>query len=119
MRRLFPALALPLLLAACATGPTFQQRMATYVGRSEADLVSGMGVPVRTYETGGRRFLQYEQQSTVTVPGDPWGYGGGPWWGYRRPWAVPPSYAVVTCDITFALRQGLVENFTARGQGCG
>lgn len=126
MRRHARALVLALLLAAplagCATGPTFEQRMATFVGRSEADLVATLGVPVRTYETGGRRFLQFEQRATVLVPGDPWGFGPwgfGPPWGYRRPWAVPPSYAVVGCDLTFALREGRVESFTARGQGCG
>ena len=110
-------LSLPIALAACAApGPTFDQRMATFVGRGEGDLVANLGVPVRTYETEGRRFLQFEEQRTILVPGDPWG-GFGPW-GYRRVWAAPPSYAVTKCEVTFALRQNRVEGFTSRGEAC-
>jgi hypothetical protein len=120
MRR--AVLALPLLFAACATGPTLQQRLSTYVGRGEADLVAELGVPVRTYEAEGRRFLQYEQRRTVAIS-QPGYYGpafGGPW-GYRRGgyWPAPPTYAVTGCDLTFALRDGRVESFTYRGEGCG
>ena len=116
--RISPALAasLALTLAACAApGPTLEQRLATFVNRSESELVAQLGVPVRSYETEGRRFLLFEQNSTVMVPGDPWAYG---YWGMRRPWAVPSSYAVVRCEMTFALREGRVEGFTLRGEGC-
>ncbi|PHK93351.1 hypothetical protein CR162_19000 [Pseudoroseomonas rhizosphaerae] len=116
MRRILPALLLPALLAGCAApGPTLEQRLSTFINRSEAELVARLGVPVRTYETGGRRFLQFEERQTVLVPGDPWGYG---YYGYRRPWHTPSSYAVVQCDMTFAIRNDRVESFTARGQGC-
>ncbi|WBV43561.1 hypothetical protein [Pseudoroseomonas cervicalis] len=119
MRPMLPALLLPALLAGCAApGPTLEQRLATFINRPEGELVAQLGVPVRTYETEGRRFLQFEQQSTILVPGDSWGYGYNPW-GYRRPWTAPPSYAVTRCEMTFAVRQGLVESFTARGEGCG
>jgi hypothetical protein len=112
-------LLLLLLVAACTPGPTLQQQLSTFIGRSEADLVAQLGVPVRTHEAEGRRFLQYEQRRTVAMaePGlyrpyfGPW----GPRWGYVPP---PPSYAVFACDITFALREGRVESFTFRGQGC-
>ena len=79
-----------------------------------------MGVPVRTYEADGRRFLQYESRRTIAFAGtpDPYPYWGP--WGYRRGYfySQPPSYGVVGCDITFALRQGRVESFTYRGDGC-
>ncbi|MFC3123634.1 hypothetical protein ACFOD4_01060 [Pseudoroseomonas globiformis] len=114
MRRLI--LAIPLLLGACATGPTLDQQLSTFVGQSEGDVVTRLGVPVRTYETEGRRFLQFEQYRTVIVPGDPWGYGGG---YYRRPWISPSTYATVRCDLTFTLRGGRVESYAARGDGCG
>jgi hypothetical protein len=118
MRRAF-LLALLLLAAGCAQGPTLQQQLSTFVGSSEADLVAQLGVPVRVHEAEGRRFLQYEQRRTVAFaePGlyrpyfGPW----GPRWGYVPP---PPSYAVLGCDITFALREGRVESFSFRGQGC-
>ncbi|MGG5811785.1 hypothetical protein [Falsiroseomonas sp. CW058] len=113
-------LALPLLLAACAQGPTLGERLSTLVGRSEGDLVAALGVPVRTHEADGRRFLQFEQRRAVAVsqPGfdRPFFTPYGPRWGYVP---APPAYAVVGCDITFALREGRVESFTFRGEGCG
>lgn len=105
---------LPLALAACATGPTLDQRLSAYIGRSEGDLVAGLGVPLRTYETEGRRFLLFEQRSTIAVS-NPEPY----FWGPRSIWAVPPaSFVEVSCQITFALRNQRVESFSFNGQGC-
>lgn len=120
MKRLLP-LSLIAVLSACAQGPTLDQRLSTFVGRSEGDLVAALGVPARTYETEGRRFLQFEQRRSVAYasPGlyHPYHYGPfGPRFGYVP---GPPVYGVVGCDITFALRGGRVENFTYRGEGCG
>ncbi len=117
IRRALPLLAV-LLLAACAQGPSLQERLSAWVGRTEGDLVAEFGVPVRTYEVDGRRFLQYESRRTIVQPGfdrpyfTPW----GPRYGY---WPSPPSYATYACDVTFALRNARVESFSYRGQGCG
>ncbi len=107
-----------LLLAACAQGPTLEQRLSVFVGQSEADLVAALGVPVRTHEADGRRFIQFEQRRTVAVAAPaPIPYYGrfGPRFGY---WPQPPGYAVVGCDITFELWDRRVEGFSARGDGC-
>jgi hypothetical protein len=50
------------MVAGCATGTTeeFDHRIATCVGRPEAAVVAGLGVPSRTYEGNGGRLLQYE-----------------------------------------------------------
>ncbi len=124
MKRLIPLFPLVALLSGCAQGPTLDQRLSTFVGRSEGDLVAALGVPARTYETEGRRFLQFEQRRTVPYasPGHyhpyygPFGGPFGPRFGYMP---GPPVYGVVGCDITLALRGGRVENFTYRGEGCG
>ncbi|WP_111399904.1 hypothetical protein [Humitalea rosea] len=107
-------LALP-LLAACATGPTVEQRLGTLIGRPEGDVVAALGVPTRVHEVDGRRFLQFEQSRTVPIPSSPFGNG----YGWRRGYMPGPSYAVVQCAITFALRDGRAESFSLRGDGCG
>ncbi|WP_458094105.1 hypothetical protein [Roseomonas sp. WA12] len=116
------ALLLPLLaLSACAVGPTINERLSTFVGRSELDLVSTLGVPTRSYETGGQKFLQYEESRTVALPG---GFAGGAWGPYGRGFYGgfggfgATTYAPVQCDVTFALQGGRVSAYTFRGQGC-
>jgi hypothetical protein len=124
MHRLAAPALLPLLLAlaGCAQGPTLDQRLSVFVNRPESELVAAMGVPARIHEVEGRRFLQYETRRTVAFAGPPepypWGWGG-PW--RRRGFYGPPStvYGLVGCDITFALRDGRVESYTFRGDGCG
>lgn len=125
MRLALPALPLGLLaLSACATGPNLNDRLAAYVGKSELELVSTLGVPTSNYETGGQRFLKYEEQRTVALPN---GYAG-PFYGrfgrgfYGRyggfGGGFSTTYAPVQCDVTFALREGRVSGYTYRGQGC-
>jgi hypothetical protein len=101
--------------AGCATGPTLEQRLLPFVGRSEGDLVAALGVPERTYEVEGRKFLTFEDRRSFIVAGDPFLYRG-----YSRfgPYFAPPGYIVRTCEITFAVRGGQAESFTFRGDGC-
>ena len=116
MRRWVPLCSLA-LVAGCATGPPLEQRLLPFVGRSEGDLVATLGVPERTYEVEGRKFLTFEDRRSFIVAGDPFLYRG---YGYGRfrPYFAPPGYIVRTCEITFALRGGRVESFTFRGDGC-
>jgi hypothetical protein len=104
--------------AGCATGPTLEQRLLPFVGRGEAELVAALGVPERTYEVGGRKFLTFEDKRSYVVAGYPsmypYGYGR---FGYG-PFFSPPGYIVRTCEITFAVRGGRVESFNYRGDGC-
>ena len=104
-----------LLVAACASGPTLDERLRPLVGQEEAALVRALGIPAATHETGGERFLQYEDRSTAIYPGDP--YSGRP---YRRfaPGAPPPLVLLRSCTVTFALRGGTVTGFTYRGNDC-
>ena len=80
--------------------------------------MSTLGVPTRSYETGGQKFLQYEENRTVALPG---GFAGGPWGPYGRGFYggfSTTTYAPVQCDVTFALQGGRVSAYTFRGQGC-
>ncbi len=100
--------------AGCATGPTLEQRMLPLIGRSEGDLVAALGVPARTYQADDRKFLTFEERRSYIVAGEPLLYRG-----YRYgPYFSPPSYIVRACDITFTLRGGRAESFSARGDGC-
>lgn len=124
------ASALLLALAACstATPEAFDRRMATYVGRPEAEVVASLGVPNRTYDGDGRRLLQYEfarpSSGPAIFPSIGLGFGSGGWgsgWGVGTGlglgfggYGAPPA----GCILIFESRDGRITGFTRNGPGC-
>jgi hypothetical protein len=107
---------LALLLAACATGPSLEQRLAQLIGKREVEVVMALGVPTRTYEADGRKFLQYEQRRTIIYPGD--FYWARPYGRFGPGLSSGPVLITRGCDTTFTLQQGVVESFFLRGDDC-
>jgi hypothetical protein len=93
-----------------------EAQLNTFVGKPEMDVVQAMGVPTRTYETGGVKFLSYQQQQTQVIPASPW-YWYGPVPGFYG--GFPPQVVTWACDTTFTVSDGRVSSFTLRGNGCG
>jgi hypothetical protein len=105
------------MIAGCTdTLAVRQAQLNTLVGRPEVDVVQAMGVPTRTFETNGVRFLSYQQQQTQLIPGSPW-YLYGPVPGFYG--GFPPQVVTWACDTTFTIVDGRVSSFTLRGNGCG
>lgn len=123
MRSGVAALGAALAVAGCAVGPPLEQRLLPFIGQTEGDLVAVLGVPERTYEADGRKFLTFEDKRSYIVAGSPYlgrgygryGYGYGLGYG---PFFSPPGYIVRFCEITFAFRDGRAESFSFRGDGC-
>ncbi|MBU6498555.1 MAG: hypothetical protein KGJ41_00535 [Rhodospirillales bacterium] len=120
--RVLSLLLLPLFLplSGCANGLAARQAdLARFVGQSETTLVQELGVPTRSFESGGHRFLAYVEQRTDVLPGvpylNPWAPWGGPW-GYD----FGPSRVVTSaCETTFDIVGGTVRGFSLRGNACG
>ena len=116
MRRLDGIAAMAVLgLASCGPNPAELRhaQLQTLVGQSELQAVQALGVPSRSIEVDGRRFLQWDQISQFTYPAV-WGYGWGPpWYG-----GVPPSVVTYTCQTMLEIGQGKVLNWQERGTGC-
>jgi hypothetical protein len=118
------------LLGACASGTpeAFDQRMTTYVGRSEAELVAGLGVPSRSYEADGRRLLQWDflRQSSAPAIYPSIGLGFGSFgWGGRGVGVgtgvgagLGGASAPRGCSVVFEVREGTVQGFSRNGPGC-
>jgi hypothetical protein len=113
-------LVLTLLLAGCVDQLAKRQAyLNQFVGHPEPELVQQLGVPARTYATGGLKYLAYDESRVQLVPGLP-PYGPGPWWGYGSyggGW--PPQVVNLTCETTFAVVDGVVKSYTLRGNACG
>lgn len=129
--RRLPALLPLLLLAACEQTPPAPSP-TTWIGRSEADLVSTLGVPNRVHTTDGRRFLAYDgygepPQGPAVVPSigvgvgrssGGWGSGTGIGTGVGLSFGGFGGGYAQPCTTTFELRDGRVIGAVAQGPGC-
>jgi hypothetical protein len=110
-----------LAVAALASGCTNQlaERQAylsRFIGQPESVLVQQMGVPARSFETGGVRYLAYDEHRIDIVPGGPTfaPYYLG-WYGA----SFPPQVIERSCETTFEVAGGTVQSFMLRGNACG
>ena len=107
-------------LAACAPGFDRRAYLATLVGQPETELVRQLGVPSRTYDAGGRRFIAYSERRADI-------YGGGPFFGgfgyfgagYGLYGAFPAQVIERGCETTFEVGDGRVLSWALRGNACG
>ena len=114
-----------LALGACAyPNPAHVAALNALVGKPEQALINTYGVPNRTYDTGGHRYLAYSRSRIETIPGSP-GFGpwGGPYFGYWGGWGggwggFPPEVVQRDCETTFDLLNGVVQKWTLRGNAC-
>ena len=112
-------LILALLLAGCVNQLAQRQAFLNqFVGHPDSDLVKQLGVPTRTYETGGVKYLAYDESRVDLIPGLP-PYGPGPWWAYGGYGGFPPQLVNLECETTFAIAGGVVKSYTLRGNACG
>lgn len=118
MRNILPVLCAA-LLAACA--PAFDRPafLASLVGQPDTEVVRRLGVPSRTYDADGHRFLAYaEHRSEILSTGI--GYGGfGSFGDFGPSFGFSPSEVIDrTCETTFEVVNGRVTTWTLRGNAC-
>lgn len=112
------ALLVCLLLGACVNTVAQRQAfLAQFVGQPEGVVVQQLGVPSRTIETGGVRYLAYTEQRQDIVGLTPGWVPGPPGWGWPGG-SYPAQIVTWTCETTFAVVQGRVQSFTLRGNAC-
>lgn len=115
MRRRALLLLLPLLTACTPPGQDRQVWLSQFVGRPEVELINAMGVPTRSYETDGTKFLAFTESRLDVVA--PLSLYGSPYWGLSPNYGVPPIVQWY-CETTVVVSGGLVRNFSFRGNAC-
>ena len=116
MRRVV-LLALAAVVAGCANQLAARQAyLSRFVGQPEGAVVQQLGVPTRSYETGGVKYLAYNEHKTQIIPASPF-YGPyfPGWYGA----GFPPQVVELRCETTFEVAAGTVKAFTLRGNACG
>jgi len=109
-----------LLVAGCAyPGAQHAAALNALVGKTEADLVRTYGVPVRSVETGGSKFVEYSTHRIESFPEGPF-WGGYGWAGRWGGWGGfgYPDIEQFDCNTTFELKDGVVKSWTLRGNAC-
>ncbi len=124
------ALASLALLAGCAyPSPQHVAALNAMVGKPEVDVVRTYGVPIRSVETGGVKFIAYSQHRIESFPDGPYGWGGGwgggwaggGWGGRGWGWGGGFGYPDIEqfdCETTFELHAGAVKSWSLRGNAC-
>ena len=118
---------LPLLLLATCTQAPPRPAPDSWMGRSEGDLVTGLGVPHRTMAQDGRRLLAYDGTGvarSAVVPSIGIGIGGGSGRyggtgvGTGIGLSFLPGAGGQACTTTFEVQAGRVTGFTRAGPDC-
>lgn len=108
-----------LAVAGCVTGPDRRLLLTSLVGQPEAEIVRQFGVPTRTYEAGGRKFIAYDERHTDLIPPAPFiggfGYFG---YGYGTFGSFPARLIESGCETTFEVAGGRVVSWALRGNTC-
>lgn len=122
MKRLGLVVAFALLVAGCQTVQSTASTNDLWIGQEELVLVRVWGVPDRTYETSGHKFVVYVSQRTVENPGIPGTYvpipaASGPQ-QYQLVGGIPPSTHTYTCETTFELVGTRIVGWQTSGSGC-
>ena len=113
------AMLLCLAAAACGTGPDRRVVLSALVGQPETEVVRQLGVPSRSYETGGRKFIAYDERRTDLIPAAPF-IGGFGYLGYGYGgFAFPPQVIDRGCETTLEVAGGRVVSWSLRGNACG
>lgn len=108
-----------LLLAGCSSQPERAAYLNTLVSLSDTDLVRQLGVPSRTVETPGHKFLAYREEHVSSFGGAPFVYGGGLYGvGFGYFGGFPESILQSVCDTNFDVVDGRVASWSLRGNGC-
>jgi hypothetical protein len=108
-------------ITGCATTERYDRSLNALLGLHEPELVQQWGKPSRVYESGGFRYLVYEQRDTAYVAGRATGYQTVGTGADSRQVAVggtPETAIPVQCTTTFELQDRKVVAWDHKGNYC-
>jgi hypothetical protein len=104
------------LVGGCANQLAERQAyLKQFIGQPESSVVQAMGVPSRTFQTGGVTYLAYNEHRIDFIPSPPT-YAPFYLGSYG---AFPPQIIQLDCETTFQVVDGKIASFQLRGNACG
>ena len=105
-------------LTGCVSKQKHEDRLSSWLGAKESDLVAEWGPPTGFYELNGKRFLTYSSSSQAMIGGTPPvttydGYGNAFTSGGTAPILVTSS-----CSITMIVETTVITEWMYEGNGC-
>lgn len=121
LKQVILAFAILVTISGCATEGKYKAILNAWIGSSEYALIKRWGVPINSYETGGKKFLVFSSRQDIVMPGaSPTysttvigntaytsGYGG-----------TPDQHISMGCTTTFEIENEKVVNWSYRGNDC-
>jgi hypothetical protein len=118
-----------LTVLGCASFEAYEKLLGTWLGDTEANLVSKWGPPQNVYVSpDGNRILTYYSQRTIVLPGytaptttylSGTNYGGtfsGTATSYN--YSTPPMVLDMKCQTNFTVRQAQIVSWSYNGNDC-
>lgn len=91
---------LTLILSACATATPdkYRAKLQNFIDKPESELIEKLGVPSKTYESGGNKYLTYASSRYILLDRD---FG-----------------ITMTCTTTFTITNDIVKKYSFEGNDC-
>jgi hypothetical protein len=120
MRKL-TAMVFAAALAGCvAPGPSGRElALSGLIGQNESAAVQLLGVPDRSFETEGKRYLSFSERRLAAYPGlVPFGGYYRRYHGFYSAGFYQPEFVERGCETTLEIVDGKVASFALRGNAC-
>ena len=110
-----------LVLGGCVSQQQFNENLNSYVGRPEAELIGGLGIPDATYVSGNTKYLSYRRSATGMTAGVAPTYTSSVIGNtvFTQPvGGVAPTVYTMNCTVDFAVVNGVTRSFRYEGNSC-
>lgn len=120
--RMFLSVLAMLALAACATAGKYEAVLNSWLGSTEAELVSAWGPPMRVYDApGGTRVLTYSNSGNIVMPGTPARYQSTVIGNtvYTQQVGGTSGYNIaLSCTTNITVTNGRITHWSWQGNNC-
>lgn len=110
-----------LLISGCATTSGYEQRLNSWMGTSEVQLIRSWGVPAQVYQTGNSKYLVYNSSRNVYLPGSSPAYTttfiGNTAYTSSYGGSAPQNINF-QCQTTFEIINGQLMSWRYKGNDC-